>query len=117
MWLFTETGFISVVRKADRANALTDRSRDRESLEAITGTTGDAVLCSPSGDYPYCSFSMPEVLAEWTLQQIGQIDYDNFNSRVSMTRGSSYSHQLHDVWWAMLQTEEEWARNRDPRGG
>lgn len=32
MWLFTETGFISVVRKADRANALTDRSRDRESL-------------------------------------------------------------------------------------
>ncbi len=40
MWVFTSTGFISAVRKYDRPNVITVRSRDRRSLERTVITFG-----------------------------------------------------------------------------
>lgn len=112
MWIFTDSGFVSAVRKTDRPEVVTVRSRDRESLEAITAVTGDEIARSPHGDYPYRAFVDPAAFTQWVADQASDISYDNFKSRVHSTRGYQYTHALHDVWAAMLDTEDEQARLR-----
>jgi len=106
MWLFTENGFLSAVRKVDRPNEVTVRSRDRKSLESLAKTAGVEIWVSPYGDYPYRAFVEPKVFAEWVKAQAMNITYDNFKNQVSKTRGYDYTHALHDVWAAMLATED-----------
>ena len=106
MWLFTETGFLSAVRKADRPNQLTVRSRDRKSLEPLAQATGVEIWVYPHGDYPYRAFLEPKVFAEWVQAQAMSIDYDNFKNHVAKTRSYDYTYALHDVWVAMLATED-----------
>jgi hypothetical protein len=106
MWVFTETGFVSVVRKNDRPDLYTVRSRDRKSLEPLAAMAKVEIVASPLGDYPYRAFVEPAVFTEWLADQASQIEYANFKSRVSQTRGLDYTDALHDVWVAMLKTTE-----------
>lgn len=106
MWVFSGTGFVSAVRKADRPDVITVRSRDRKSLEPLAKAAGAEVWVSPYGDYPYRAFVEPAVFADWVALQANEIDYDNFKNQVSLTRGHSYTKALHDVWVAMLKTED-----------
>lgn len=106
MWVFTETGFVSVVRKNDRPDLYTVRSRDRESLELLAAMAKVEIVASPLGDYPYRAFVEPAVFTEWLADQASQIEYSNFKSRVSQTRGLEYTDALHDVWVAMLKTSD-----------
>ena len=106
MWLFTESGFISAVRTHDRPNVFTVRTRDRKSLEPLAQAAGVEIWISPYGDYPYRAFVEPKVFAEWVEAQAMNIDYDNFKNHVAKTRGYDYTHSLHDVWVAMLATED-----------
>jgi len=106
MWLFTETGFVSAVRKADRPDLVTVRSRDRKSLEPLAQAVSAEIRLSPYGDYPYRAFVEPQVFAEWVGVQAARIDYDNFKNQVAKTRGYDFTHALHNVWVAMLATED-----------
>jgi hypothetical protein len=106
MWVFTETGFVSVVRKNDRPDLYTVRSRDRQSLEPLAAMAKVEIVASPLGDYPYRAYVEPAVFTEWLADQASQIEYSNFKSRVSQTRGLDYTDALHDVWVAMLKTTE-----------
>ena len=106
MWVFSGTGFVSAVRKADRPDVITVRSRDRKSLEPLAQVAGVEIWISPYGDYPYRAFVEPKVFAEWVETQAMNIDYDNFKNQVAKTRGYDYTHALHDVWVAMLATED-----------
>jgi hypothetical protein len=106
VWVFSGTGFVSAVRKADRPDVITVRSRDRKSLEPLAQTAGVEIWVSPYGDYPYRAFVGPKVFAEWLGTQAMSIDYDNFKNQVSLTRGHHYTKALHDVWVAMLKTED-----------
>ena len=106
MWVFTETGFVSVVRKNDRPDLYTVRSRDRKSLEPLAAMAKVEIVASPLGDYPYRAFVEPAVFTEWLADQASQIEYSNFKSRVSQTRGLDYTDALHDVWVAMLKTSD-----------
>ena len=106
MWVFSGTGFVSAVRKADRPDVITVRSRDRKSLEPLAEAAGVEIWSSPYGDYPYRAFVEPKVFAEWVETQAMNIDYDNFKNQVAKTRGYDYTHALHDVWVAMLATED-----------
>ena len=106
MWVFSGTGFVSAVRKADRPDVITVRSRDRKSLEPLAQVAGVEIWISPYGDYPYRAFVEPKVFAEWVEAQAMNIDYDNFKNHVAKTRGYDYTHALHDVWVAMLATED-----------
>jgi hypothetical protein len=106
MWIFTSTGFVSAVRKYDRPDVITVRSRDRRSLEPLTETAGVEIVVSPFGDYPYRAFIEPEVFTKWVAEQADDIDYDNFKSRVGSTRGHEFTDALHNVWVAMLAVED-----------
>ena len=106
MWVFSGTGFVSAVKKHDRPNVITVRSRDRKSLEPLAETAGVEIWISPYGDYPYRAFLEPVVFAEWVQAQAMNIEYDNFKNQVARIRGYDYNHALHDVWVAMLATED-----------
>jgi hypothetical protein len=104
MWVFTETGFVSAVRKTDRPDVYTVRSRDRKSLEPLASFAAVEIVDTPYGDYPLRVFIEPAVFTEWLAGQSMSIEYSNFKSRVSQTRGYKYVDALHDVWAAMLAT-------------
>jgi hypothetical protein len=114
MWIFTSTGFVSAVRKTDRPDVYTVRSRDRLSLEPLAKATGVEVITSPLGDYPYRVLVEPSLFIEWLADQASQIEYSNFKNQVAKTRGYEYTHALHDVWSAMLNTEDELSRETNP---
>jgi hypothetical protein len=106
MWVFTETGFVSAVRKSDRPDVYTVRSRDRQSLEPLATNAAVGIVAQGGSDYPYRVFVEPAVFTEWLADQASQIEYSNFKSRVSQTRGLDYTDALHDVWVAMLKTTD-----------
>jgi hypothetical protein len=106
MWVFTSTGFVSAVRKHDRPNVITVRSRDRKSLEPLAEKANVDIKVSPYGDYPYRAFVEPAVFTEWVAEQARAIDYDNFKNQVAKTRGSDFVGALHNVWVAMLTTDD-----------
>ena len=110
MWIFSETGFISAVRKNDNPDVITVRSRDRESLEPLASQAGVDIAKSPYGDYPYRAFIKPEVFTAWVSEVAGSLDYDNFKSHVAHTRGYDYAHDLGRVWSVMVDTEDHDAR-------
>ena len=111
MWIFTETGFVSAVRKHDNPEVITVRARDRESLEPLAQRAGVDIVRSPKGDYPYRAFVEPAVFTAWVSDVASDISYGNFKSQVLHTRGSHFTHALHDVWAAMLSVEDEEARS------
>ncbi len=107
MWIFSETGFVSAVRKVDAPDVITVRSRDRISLESLAACANSEIVKSPDGDYPYRIFIDQNVFAKWAQEVVQGIGYDNFKSHVAQVRGYDYAHNLHDVWAAMLRTEDE----------
>jgi hypothetical protein len=111
MWIFTETGFISIVRKPEHPGVLTVRARDRKSLELLAAKAGVEIKRSPNGDYPYRVFVGDGPFLEWFLDRGGELQYDNFKNRVAKTRGYDFAHALSDVWVAMLQVEDEGSRD------
>ncbi|MFM6962827.1 MAG: hypothetical protein ACKOWJ_00955 [Micrococcales bacterium] len=107
MWIFTQTGFVSAVRNKYDSEQLLVRSRDRVSLEPLALYADEAITPSPEGDYPYRLSVRDDVFGQWLDIQLAELDYENFKSRVSKTRGPEYAHHLMDVWSAMLETEDE----------
>lgn len=114
MWVFTDTGFVSAVMKPEHSTTLTVRARDRRSLVELAEQAGAAIAKSPKGDYPYRILVEDAVFAQWVADQAMKITYSNFKSRVHKTRGYDYSHSLHNVWEAMLDTADAEARNDEP---
>lgn len=113
MWIFTETGFVSAVRKADNAKVLTVRSRDRKSLEPLANQTGAQIACSPDADYPYRVFVEQEAFAQWAFEQAMNVEYNNFKNRVAKSRGYDFASALSNVWVAMLAVEDDQARTNE----
>jgi hypothetical protein len=112
MWIFTETGFISAVRKGPNPKELSVRSRDRLSLEPLAKVAAVEIIKTPNGDYPYRVFVDDQVFAKWLAEEALNVDYSNFKSRVYDTRGDVYAHELSRVWSVMVDTEDEDSRNQ-----
>ncbi len=110
MWIFTETGFVSAVKKPQDNGLLSIRARDKVSLQPLLELTGAAIVHTPEGDYPYRLFVEQEVFAAWVEKSALDIDYANFKSRMGKLRDYNYLGALHDVWAAMTHTEDATSR-------
>jgi hypothetical protein len=110
MWIFTETGFVSAVEDRHNPQNVSVRARDKVSLVAVSAATGEPILRSPDGDYPYRVFISKDAFAAWLADEASQIDYRNFKGRVFDTRGHEFAHELGRVWSVMLAVEDEDAR-------
>jgi hypothetical protein len=110
MWIFTETGFVSAVRKPEYPDVITVRARDRESLESVAKIANVDIKKSPFGDYTYRVFVTPEAFKAWFADTVANLTYDNFKDQVKHTRGSKFAQSLSQVWLTMLAVEDEEAR-------
>ena len=110
MWIFTDTGFISAVRKPEHPDLITVRARDRKSLQSLAAKANVEIKRSPFGDYPCRVFVSEQSFNEWLIDRTGELNYENYKSRAAKTRGLEFAGALHDVWVAMLSVEEEDSR-------
>ena len=110
MWLFSETGFISMVRHRDDTDMFVVRARDRKSLVPLAARAGAEILVTADADYPYRVFASEAVVAEQLMQSLRNLNYPNFKSQVAKTRGADYAYRLHDVWQVMLESEDPEAK-------
>ena len=110
MWIFTETGFVSVVRHFSDEEKLVVRARDHKSLEGLANSFGLEIVSTPSNDYPYRVFVADSVFASWLSEQTMAVDYTNFKNRVHDSRGHDFAGALMSVWTAMHDVEDSEAR-------
>lgn len=112
MWIFTDVGFFSVVRKPEDEDkgTVTIRARVRSDLERLKEfylpTLGD-VLENGGTDYPFRARANQSDFAD-ALRLIGEnIDYGNFKSEVSARQGHHRAHVYSDVWRDLIKLETE----------
>lgn len=101
MWLFSETGFVSVVKDIEEKGGLVARARDERSLEGLSGAAGAPIVNTPGRDYPLRVFLERETFSDWVANQIEALDYTNYKSRMWQKRGVQFAEPLHEVWAAM----------------
>ena len=111
MWLFTTSGFISIVEKD--ANHLAVRARDSLSLSSLAQSYDVEIRSTPTADYPYRIFLSKDQFKNYIHNQAGLINYKNFKSEVAITRGKKFSDALLKVWSAMHLVEDKEARSKD----
>jgi hypothetical protein len=97
MWVFTETGFVSAVRKPEEPKYITVRAREKQSLEVLSELAEKPIIDTPYGDYAYRA---------WLSTSVDMLDDDNFKNRVWDTRGDEFHDALGAVWSAMYKLQE-----------
>lgn len=97
MWMFSETGFVSAVQHRNNPEKFIVRGRDRESLEPLAKAAKVEIEESPSADYPFRVFVSRKAFGKWVAEQVENLDYDNYKSRMYQTR-PEFSRALHNVW-------------------
>ena len=110
MWLFTTTGFISIVE--DDADQLIVRARDSFSLSPLAQSYNVEIRSTPTADYPYRIFLSKDQFKNYLHNQAGLINYKNFKSEVAITRGKKFADALLSVWSAMHEVEDKEARKK-----
>ena len=112
MWLFTDIGFFSIVRKpADENDGMvTIRARVCSDLERLREfylpSLGD-ILENGGTDYPFRARANQSDFAN-ALRLIGEgIEYGNFKSEVQSRQGQHRAHVYSDVWRDLLKLEDE----------
>ena len=98
MWLFSETGFVSAVQDMSDSEIFTVRGRDRESLEPLSRLYKVKIRENEGTDYPYRVSVSKDQFASWVADQIENLDYTNYKSRMYQSRGENFTEALHDVW-------------------
>jgi hypothetical protein len=107
MWLMTNFGFFSIVRK-DGETYLTIRAREKQDLLNLKARYLPAVGAieeSDYNDYRYRVRVPQEAFAE-TLKNIAlDIDYPNFKNSVAATQGKARAKLYEDIWVRLLDLQ------------
>lgn len=107
MWLFTDTGYVSaVVSKEDRTK-MSVRARDKKSLEGFVEMFGVKIVELKNRDYEYRVYITKEQLSAWLITRVEELNYDNFKTQVTKTRGYEFAEPLHGVWYEMLEVSDK----------
>ena len=105
MWLFSETGFVSVVRDPKDKNKMVVRARDKESLKPLVEEYGVKIVNLKNRDYPHRVFLTRKQFVDWLIELGEDLDYTNYKNQVHVTRGDEFARPLHKVWSTMLELE------------
>lgn len=112
MWLFTDIGFFSVVRKPEDEDAgmVTIRARVRSDLERLKEfylhSLGD-IIEGGGTDYPYRARASQSDFAE-AVRRIGEnVGYGNFKHEVAARQGQQRAKVYGKVWTDLLELEGE----------
>jgi len=106
MWIFTTSGFLSVVAHHDRPGNLLVRARVLDDLTAFcAATSAPAPVQTPSRDYRWRTVVPAADFAAYLAAQAEAIDYGNFKNAVAQRQGSDRAHRYHDVWDTMHELQ------------
>jgi hypothetical protein len=109
MWLLTNFGFFSTVKKPGEAQ-LTVRARSAGDLDRLRDQYLPSLGPTVEGagtDYPYRAHTSTEDLAAAMGEIVRDLDYSNFKSEVGRRMGPSRNHIYSRVWSALRAIEEE----------
>jgi hypothetical protein len=106
MWLFSETGFVSIVRDPQDKDKMVVRARDKDSLKPLVEEYGVKIVNLKNRDYPHRVFLTRKQFVDWLIQTGEDLEYTNYKNQVSKTRGYDFASPLHDVWSTMLRLED-----------
>lgn len=93
MWLFTRTGFVSIVEHRDDPDTLVVRSRFAGHIRRIFPDA--KVFKTPEADYLYRAYVPRRTVAEALYKAVEAIDYPNFKNAVGER---AYHDACSDVW-------------------
>lgn len=111
MWVFTETGFVSVVSQFNKDETLCIRARDYESIDPIAKQINRVISHTPESDYPYRLENVEKSdFILFLMQSVDLLSYKNFKNQVHATRGSDFAQALTKVWSTMQDVEDYEAR-------
>ncbi len=110
MWLFTTSGFYSIVEKPwDRlAGTLTVRARVAADLDRLRSGILPALgptVHDPAADYRFRAQAPREAVALAVAQAVQDLDYDNFKSAVGKVQGHARAGVYHEVWASALKLQ------------
>jgi hypothetical protein len=100
MWLMTNFGFFSIVKKEGEAN-VTVRARVKQDLLSLKENympSIGAIEESEYADYRYRVRVPREAFAEALKEIVLDIDYPNFKSSVARRQGKARAQAYEDVW-------------------
>lgn len=112
MWIFTDIGFFSIVRKPDDEDEgmVTIRARVRSDLERLKEfyLPSLGVIVEGAGtDYRYRARASQNDFAE-ALRRIGEnVGYGNFKNEIAAKQGQHRAHVYGKVWTDLLELEDE----------
>jgi hypothetical protein len=109
MWLMTNFGFFSIVKKEGETH-LTVRARARQDLLDLKARylpgMGE-IEESDQRDYRYRARVPQEVFAEALREMALDIDYPNFKNSVAATQGKARARLYGDIWARLLDLQRE----------
>jgi hypothetical protein len=106
VWIFTSTGFVSVVQHRDDPARLVVRARDRVSLEPLVARTGAEVDPWRGTDYAHRIVVGREPFEAWLVDAARAIDYPNYKASARRARGGRFERSLHRVWEVMSEFQD-----------
>ena len=98
MWVFTQTGMVSVVAHRDDADVMLVRARTRDHLESFLGAADAEITQMPSADYEFRTQISRGQFAELLAAQAMKVDYPNFKGRCDRLPDTKYASALHRIW-------------------
>lgn len=115
MWLMTNFGFFSVVKKSDDEQ-LTVRSRTRGDLDRLRAHYLPQLgpnLAHAGTDYPWRALVDKAALSEAMKRISDDIDYGNFKDEVALTLGRDRAKRYGAVWSALSVLQEDQLESSD----
>ena len=109
MWLMTNFGFFSIVKKEGEAN-VTVRARVKQDLLSLKENympSIGAIEESDYTDYRYRVRVPREAFAEALKEMALDIDYPNFKNSVAATQGKARARLYGDIWTRLLDLQRE----------
>lgn len=107
MWIFTQKGFLSIVRHIDKANVLIVRSRFRGHIEKIFP---NAVIEEDSTkDYRFRAEVPAKEVSRVVARMVSEIDYDNFKNSLDFY-DERYMDCCLDVYHSVLRNAGDFSQ-------
>ena len=106
MWLFTNSGFVSIVADRDTKSNLLVRGRLEGDIQSMFPRA--KVIKTPHADYLFRASIPRQLVAKTIAKRINDVQYDNFKDSVS-------DPDLHESYlevWATMRRMQE-AQNQD----
>ncbi len=122
MWLISDVGFFSIVRKSgdDAGDMLTIRARVRGDLERLRQRylpSMGPIVEGGGTDYRFRARALRREVGQAVAAMVGAIDYRNFKDRIASVQGSGRAHRYAAVWADLAGLEEEDAPDPSPPRG